>query len=60
MICADDGVWEARCDRCDHGFRTGTGDRTAAAGAAQINGWAFTELTLCPGCATTAYHHAHR
>jgi len=60
MIRSGNGVWEVRCDRCDHGLRTGIGDRTAAARAAQINGWAFTELTLCPGCATTAYHDAHR
>ncbi|PQP17297.1 hypothetical protein C5613_34875 [Rhodococcus opacus] len=52
-------VWEARCDRCDHRYRTGTEHRAAAYAAAQIDGWAFNELTLCRSCATTAYHSAH-
>jgi hypothetical protein len=58
MIRSGSGAWEVRCDRCDHGYRTGIADRATATGAAQINGCAFHELTLCPGCATSAEHSA--
>ncbi|SEB68741.1 hypothetical protein SAMN04490239_1224 [Rhodococcus koreensis] len=57
MIRAEAG-WEVRCDRCDHGYRTATDDRAVATGTARINGWAINDLTLCPGCATTADYSA--
>ncbi|QYB00702.1 hypothetical protein I1A62_02295 (plasmid) [Rhodococcus sp. USK10] len=59
MIRAGTGAWEVRCDRCDHGYRTGTDDRAVATATARISGWAFDESTLCPGCATTADHSTH-
>ena len=59
MFRTGSGAWEVRCDRCDHGYRTGTQDRTTATGTARIKGWSFRELTLCPGCATTADYSTH-